>query len=67
MHYDVTEAVVAGFILWKRAKGQERINRDCKRGRGGAPEENLRTERGSGRVEREVETHNDLPGVLKKL
>jgi hypothetical protein len=45
MHCDLARVVVAGLILWKRAKGQERINRGRQRGRGGTPEEDLKTER----------------------
>jgi hypothetical protein len=41
----LVRAVAAGFTLWKRAKGQERIEPSRCGGGGGTTEEDLRTQR----------------------
>jgi hypothetical protein len=56
--------VAAGFILWKRAKGQERINRSRKCGRGGNPRRTSKPKKRFQRAERAAKTHEGLLGFL---
>jgi hypothetical protein len=59
--------VAAGFILWKRAKGHERIKRSRNCGGGGNPGKTSEPRKRFQRAKREVETHNDLLGFLIRL
>jgi hypothetical protein len=62
----LAKAVAVGFILWKRAKGQERIKRSRNRGGGGNPGKTSEPRKRFQRAEREIRTHIDLPGIPDK-
>jgi hypothetical protein len=50
--------VAAGFILWKRAKGQERIKQNRESGGGGNPGKASEPRKRFQRAERMIGTHD---------